>query len=344
MSIRVLIVDDSAVVRKIFSAELGRDPEIEVVGTAPDPYVARDKIAMLKPDVVTLDIEMPRMDGITFLRKLMHHYPLPVIIVSSLTPQGGDLALEAIEIGAVDVLCKPGAAYTVDDMSVDLIDKIKAASRVKVSPRKNGNGSVHPQSAPVRSLAMTHATNKIVAIGASTGGTEALRKVLEQFPANAPGTLVVQHMPEHFTRSFAERLNDLCAVEVKEATDGESVVSGKVLIAPGNYHLMLRRSGALYMAQVKRGPLVCRHRPSVEVLFNSVAQCAGRNAVGIMLTGMGADGSKGMLKMKEAGATTIAQDEESCVVFGMPKEAINLGAVDYIENLERIPERLLASV
>jgi two-component system, chemotaxis family, protein-glutamate methylesterase/glutaminase len=344
MSIRVLIVDDSAVVRKIFSTELGRDVEIEVVGTAPDPYVARDKIIQLKPDVMTLDIEMPRMDGITFLRKLMHHYPLPVIIVSSLTPKGGDLALEAIEIGAVDVLCKPGAAYTVDDMSVDLIDKIKGAARVKMLPRSKANGNAHPGPAPTQSLALTHTTNKIVAIGASTGGTEALRRVLERFPANAPGTMVVQHMPEHFTRSFAERLNELCVVEVREATDGESVVPGVVLIAPGNYHLMLRRSGALYLAHVKRGPLVCRHRPSVEVLFNSVAQCAGRNAVGIMLTGMGADGSKGMLKMKEAGATTIAQDEESCVVFGMPKEAINLGAVDYIENIERIPERLLASV
>jgi two-component system, chemotaxis family, protein-glutamate methylesterase/glutaminase len=344
MSIRVLVVDDSAVVRKIFSAELGRDAEIEVVGTAPDPYVARDRIVQLKPDVVTLDIEMPRMDGITFLRKLMHHYPLPVIIVSSLTPKGGDLALEAMEIGAVDVLCKPGAAYTVDDMSVDLIEKIKGAARVKVQPRSKVNGNAHPQPVPAPALAMTRTTNKVVAIGASTGGTEALRKVLEQFPANAPGTLVVQHMPEHFTRSFAERLNELCAVEVKEAKDGDSVVAGKVLIAPGNYHLMLKRSGALYMAQVKAGPLVCRHRPSVEVLFNSVAQCAGRNAVGIMLTGMGADGSKGMLKMKEAGAINIAQNEESCVVFGMPKEAINLGAVDHIESLERIPERLLASV
>jgi two-component system, chemotaxis family, protein-glutamate methylesterase/glutaminase len=344
MSIRVLIVDDSAVVRKIFSTELGRDAEIEVVGTAPDPYVARDKIVQLKPDVMTLDIEMPRMDGITFLRKLMHHYPLPVIIVSSLTPRGGDLALEAIEIGAVDVLCKPGAAYTVDDMSVDLIEKIKGAARVKMLPGSKANGNAHPRPASTHSLALTHTTNKIVAIGASTGGTEALRRVLERFPANAPGTMVVQHMPEHFTRSFAERLNELCVVEVREATDGESVVPGVVLIAPGNYHLMLRRSGALYLAHVKRGPLVCRHRPSVEVLFNSVAQCAGRNAVGIMLTGMGADGSKGMLKMKEAGATTIAQDEESCVVFGMPKEAINLGAVDYIENIERIPERLLASV
>ena len=343
MSVRVLVVDDSAVVRKIFAEELGRDPEIEVVGTAPDPYVARDKIVRLRPDVVTLDIEMPRMDGITFLRKLMHHFPLPVVIISSLTSKGGDLALEAMESGAVDVMCKPGAAYTVGDMSVELIDKIKAAARVRVKSPNGDSGAVRPVSPPLR-LAMTRTTSKIVAIGASTGGTEALRKVLEQFPANAPGTLVVQHMPEHFTRSFADRLNQLCAVEVREATDGESVVAGKVLIAPGNYHLMLRRSGAIYQARVKRGPLVCRHRPSVEVLFNSVAQYAGRNAVGVMLTGMGADGAQGMLKMKEAGAATIAQNEESCVVFGMPKEAIKTGAVDHVEDLDKISERILTSI
>ena len=343
MSVRVLVVDDSAVVRKIFAEELGRDPEIEVVGTAPDPYVARDKIVRLRPDVVTLDIEMPRMDGLTFLRKLMHHFPLPVVIISSLTSKGGDLALEAMESGAVDVMCKPGAAYTVGDMSVELIDKIKAAARVRVKSPNGDSGAVRPVGPPLR-LAMTRTTSKIVAIGASTGGTEALRKVLEQFPANAPGTLVVQHMPEHFTRSFADRLNQLCAVEVREATDGESVVAGKVLIAPGNYHLMLRRSGAIYQARVKRGPLVCRHRPSVEVLFNSVAQYAGRNAVGVMLTGMGADGAQGMLKMKEAGAATIAQNEESCVVFGMPKEAIKTGAVDHVEDLDKISERILTSI
>lgn len=343
MSVRVLVVDDSAVVRKIFAEELGRDPQIEVVGTAPDPYVARDKIVRLRPDVITLDIEMPRMDGLTFLRKLMHHFPLPVVIISSLTQKGGDLALEAMESGAVDVMCKPGAAYTVGDMSVELVDKIKAAARVQVKSLNGGSGAPQPASPPAR-LAMTRTTSKIVAIGASTGGTEALRTVLEQFPADAPGTLVVQHMPEHFTRSFADRLNQLCAVEVREATDGESVVAGKVLIAPGNYHLMLRRSGAIYQARVKRGPLVCRHRPSVEVLFKSVAQYAGGNAVGAMLTGMGADGAQGMLKMKEAGAATIAQNEESCVVFGMPKEAIKAGAVDYVESLDMISERILASI
>jgi two-component system chemotaxis response regulator CheB len=339
MRTRVLIVDDSAVVRKIFGEELARDPDIEVVGAAPDPYVARDKIVQLGPDVLTLDVEMPRMDGVTFLRKLMRYHPLPVIIVSSLTPQGGDLALEALEAGAVDVMCKPGAAYTVGDMARDLKDKIKAAARASV--RRSGENA--PPARPER-LSMTRTTNKVVAIGASTGGTEALKSVLTRFPSNAPGTLIVQHMPEHFTRSFAERLNSLCAVEVKEAQDGDPVTPGRVLIAPGNRHLLLRRSGALYSAQVKDGPLVCRHRPSVEVLFSSVAQYAGGNAVGVILTGMGGDGATGLLKMKQAGAATIAQDEKSCVVFGMPKEAIKAGAVDHVESLERIPERILESV
>lgn len=339
MSIRVLVVDDSAVVRSIFTEELSRDPGIEVVGSAPDPYVARDKIAALKPDVVTLDVEMPRMDGITFLRKLMRYYPLPVIVVSSLTQAAGELAMEALEAGAVDVMCKPGAAYSVGDMSVDLIDKIKAAAKVRMRPKSVS--ATPPQ--PTR-LALTRTTNKVVAIGASTGGTEALRVVLEQFPANAPGTLVVQHMPEHFTRSFAERLNALCAVEVKEAEDGDSVTPGRVLIAPGNRHLLLRRSGARYYAQVKDGPLVCRHRPSVEVLFNSVAQFAGGNAVGVILTGMGGDGAQAMLHMKEAGAFTIAQDEASCVVFGMPKEAIKLGGAAVVEDLTRIPARIMQAV
>ena len=336
MTIRVLIIDDSAVVRQIFSQELARDPEIEVVGTAPDPYVGRDKIVQLKPDVVTLDVEMPRMDGITFLRKLMKHYPMPVIVVSSLTAQGGDMAMEALEAGAVEVMCKPGAAYTVGDMSQDLIAKIKTVARVQV---RRANGNAPP--APLARLSLTHTTEKVVALGASTGGTEALRAVLERFPAEAPGTVVVQHMPEHFTRSFAERLNSLCAMEVKEAEDGDHVVSGRVLIAPGNQHMVLRRSGARYFVQVKSGPLVCGHRPSVEVLFTSVAQYAGANAVGAILTGMGGDGAGGLLKMREAGAVTIGQDEASCVVFGMPKEAIKCGAVEHVESLDRIPERIL---
>lgn len=334
--IRVLIVDDSAMVRKIFSDELSRDPEIEVVGAAPDPYVARDKIVGLKPDVLTLDIEMPRMDGITFLRKLMRHYPLPTIIVSSLTERGGELALEALHAGAVEVMCKPGAAYTVGDMSVELCDKIKAAARVNVQKKLSQDTTV-----PMQRLSMTRTTNKVVAIGASTGGTEALTRVLTQLPANAPGIVVVQHMPEHFTRSFADRLNTLCAVEVKEAENGDTIVPGKVLIAPGNFHLLLQRSGAVYSAQVKSGPLVSRHRPSVDVLFKSVARYAGANAVGVIMTGMGADGADGMKEMHAQGAATVAQDEHSCVVFGMPKEAIARGGVDHVVPLDRISQMIL---
>lgn len=336
--IRVLIVDDSAIVRDVLRKELARDPGIEVVGTAPDPYVARDRIVALKPDVVTLDIEMPRMDGVTFLRKLMRHYPLPVIIVSSLTPRGSELALEALDAGAVEVMNKPGAAYSVGDMSVALIDKIKAAARVPVAKRA---APPKPRQAPAHRLAMTRTTHKVVAIGASTGGTEALADVLSKLPANAPGTVVVQHMPEVFTRSFAGRLNEICAMEVKEAEDNDTVTPGRVLLAPGNYHMLLRRSGARYYVQVKKGPLVSRHRPSVDVLFKSVAKYAGRNAVGVIMTGMGADGADGMKLMKEAGAVNVAQDEQTCIVFGMPKEAIARGGVDHVVPLPHIPQRIL---
>lgn len=340
MPVKVLVVDDSAVVRQILSQELARDKDIEIVGTAPDPYVARDKIVYLQPDVLTLDIEMPRMDGITFLKKLMRHFPLPVIVVSSLTAKGGDLAMEALDAGAVDVMCKPGASYTVGDMSVELIDKIKAAAHVDIK-RRASLISETPQR-PETVSALTRTTNKVVAIGSSTGGTQALQAVLTRMPPNSPGIVIVQHMPEHFTRSFANRLNELCQIEVKEAENDDSVVPGKALIAPGNKHMLLRRSGARYYVEVKDGPLVCRHRPSVEVLFNSVAKIAGRNAVGVMLTGMGGDGSKAMLEMKNAGSINIAQDEASCVVFGMPKEAIKLGAVDYIEPLNRITDKVLS--
>lgn len=338
MSIKVLIVDDSAVVRNIFSNELSRDSGIEVVGTAPDPYVARDKIVLTKPDVITLDIEMPRMDGISFLRKLMKHYPLPVVIVSSLTPKGGELALEALDLGAVEVMCKPGESYTVGDMSVELIDKIKAAARVDV--KKSVKSPAKPQAMQGK-LSLTRTTNKVVVIGASTGGTKALEAVLTSLPANAPGTVIVQHMPEHFTRSFANRLNTLCALEVKEAEDGDRVIAGRALLAPGNKHMLLRRSGAMYYVQVKNGPLVHRQRPSVEVLFNSAARYAGKNSVGVILTGMGADGATGLLKMKEQGASTIAQDEKSCVVFGMPKEAIKLGAAKHTVSLNLIAQKIL---
>lgn len=337
--IKVLIVDDSAVVREIFTNELSKDPELEVVGTAIDPYIARDKIIKLKPDVITLDVEMPRMDGITFLRKLMKYHPLPVIIVSSLTPKGGKLAIEAMNAGAVDVMCKPGAAYTVGDMSVELIDKIKSAAAVDMSKWTRIASQVQE---PPQRLNIIQTTNKVVAIGASTGGTQALQSVLSAMPTNAPGIVIVQHMPEHFTTSFAKRLNDLCAIEVKEAENGDSVIPGRALIAPGNKHMLLRRSGARYYVEVKTGPLVSRHRPSVEVLFNSVAQSAGPNSIGVIMTGMGGDGADGMLKMKENGAITIAQDEASCVVFGMPKEAIKRGGVDFVVPLSKIPETILA--
>ncbi|MGC8845160.1 MAG: protein-glutamate methylesterase/protein-glutamine glutaminase [Candidatus Hydrogenedens sp.] len=336
--IRVLIVDDSAMVRSILQKELSKDPNIEVIGTAPDPYVARDKIVQLKPDVITLDIEMPRMDGITFLKKLMQYYPLPVIIVSSLTPKGGELAMEALEAGAVEVFCKPGAAYTVGDMSVELIDKIKASARVRIQKKeinKISTTSTYPK------LSLTKTTNKVIVIGASTGGTEALAKVLRVLPPNSPGIAIVQHMPEHFTRSFADRLNDLCDIEVKEASNGDSVIPGRALIAPGNYHMLLKRSGANYYVEVKSGPLVSRHRPSVDVLFKSASQYGGKNVVGVIMTGMGKDGAEGMKLLHEQGAKTIAQDESTCIVFGMPKEAIALNAVDYVVPLDKIPQKIL---
>lgn len=336
--IKVLIVDDSAVVRKIFQDELARDPRIEIVGTAPDPYIARDKIIELKPDVLTLDVEMPRMDGITFLKKLMHHNPMPVIIVSSLTPKGGELALEAMDAGALDVMCKPGTSFSVGDMSIELIDKIKAVADVKVKKADPGDAAAK---APVKRLSMTRTTNKVVAIGASTGGTEALTTVLTALPANSPGIVIVQHMPEHFSRSFAQRLNSLCAIEVKEADDGDSVVPGRALIARGNYHMLLARSGARYYVQVKSGPLVSRHRPSVNVLFKSVAKFVGGNAVGVMLTGMGRDGAEGMKAMRDAGAFNIAQDEASSIVFGMPKEAIAIGATHRTAHLNKIAGLIL---
>ncbi len=335
--IRVLVVDDSAVVRRVFSEELSREKDIEVVGAAPDPYVARDMIVRLKPDVITLDIEMPRMDGITFLRKLMKYFPLPVIIVSSLTTEGGVLALEAMDIGAVDVISKPGTAYSVGDMSVQLAEKIRGASRVNMVLRSQAAQGRAATAAP-RQLALTRSTNKIIAIGASTGGTEAIKEVLTQFPPTTPGIVIVQHMPAKFTTSFAERLNSLCQIRVKEAEDGDTIVPGTALLAPGNFHMVMRRSGARYYVNVKTGPLVCHQRPAADVLFNSVAAYGGANAVGVLLTGMGKDGAQGLLKMKEAGAKTIAQDEKSCVVFGMPKAAIDIGAADKVVPLQGISQ------
>jgi two-component system chemotaxis response regulator CheB len=337
--IKVLVVDDSAIVRKILCEEISKEPDMEVVGSAPDPFIARDKIVMQKPDVVTLDLEMPRMDGLTFLKKLMTYNPLPVIIVSSLTAQGSKIAMEALECGAVEVMAKPGSSYSVGDMSTQLKEKIRAAAKINVNRVALSVSSVAtPVNRAPQTLSQT--TQKIIAIGASTGGTEALKVVLMKMPRATPGILVVQHMPAQFTTAFAQRLNQLCQIEVREAQDGESVLDGQALIAPGNFHMLLKRSGAKYMVNVKDGPLVHHQRPAVDVLFHSVAQHAGANAVGVILTGMGGDGARGMLKMKEAGAKTIAQDEASCVVFGMPKEAIKMGAAERILPLEQISQEV----
>jgi two-component system, chemotaxis family, protein-glutamate methylesterase/glutaminase len=338
MSIKVLIVDDSALIRNVLSRVLAEEADITVIGAAPDPFVARDMIVEKHPDVVLLDVEMPRMDGLTFLAKLMVYYPLPVIIVSSLTPAGSDLALQALRLGAVDVLCKPGAAYTLGNMIGALVETIRAAARVNVRRHLTRNDSA-PQTLNFTALADT--THKILAIGASTGGTVALERILTVMPPSTPGTVIVQHMPAYFTRSFANRLNSICSVEVREAEEGDSVVTGVVLIAPGGYHMVLRRDGARYAVSVKQAPPVNRHCPSVDVLFNSVALSAGRNAVAAILTGMGADGAKGMVTMRQAGARTIAQNEETCVVFGMPKVAIELGGAEEVLPLVDIPQRLL---
>ncbi|HEC04152.1 MAG TPA: chemotaxis response regulator protein-glutamate methylesterase [Phycisphaerales bacterium] len=333
--IGVLIVDDSAIVRKILSRQLSQHRGIEVVGTAPDPYIARDKIVALDPDVLTLDVEMPRMDGITFLRKLMQYHPMPVIVLSSLTPKGGKTAMEALSAGAVEVMCKPGAAYSVGEACKALAEKIQAASRARI------DRNVSSGREPVKRLHMVETTNKIFAIGASTGGVQALSQVLSALPINAPGTLVVQHMPARFTTSFAERLNGECVVSVKEAQDGDRVIPGRVLIAPGGFHMLLRRSGANYYVTVKDGPQVCRQKPSVEVMFDSVAKFAGANAVGAILTGMGDDGAGGLLNMRNSGAHTLAQDEASCVVFGMPKEAIERGAAEKVAPLSEIAQNMI---
>ncbi len=338
--IKVLVVDDSAIVRKIFTQELSKHIDIEVVGTAPDPYVARDKIVKLQPDVITLDIEMPRMDGLSFLRKLMKYHPVPTIIVSSLTPKNSEMALEALECGAVEVLAKPGGAYSVGDMSIQLVEKIRAAAQVRPKAYVSPSASPKAEAKPVGALlskSLTQTTHKVLAIGASTGGTEALKAVLTQLPPNSPGIVIVQHMPPRFTTAFANRLNTLCQIEVREAKSGDSLYPGLALIAPGNYHMLLKRSGARYYVDIKTGPLVCHQRPSVDVLFHSVAQYAGANAVGVIMTGMGADGARGMVEMRQAGAYTIAQDEASCVVFGMPKEAIRHGGVERVVTLNDIP-------
>lgn len=340
MAIRVLIVDDSATARAVLNDILSSDSSIEVVGTASDAFVARDKIVELRPDVICLDVEMPRMDGITFLKKLMHYMPLPVVMVSSLTQSGAKTTLEALEAGAVDFVAKPHSHIYdgKDEMRDELISKIKAASKAKIHKRTLADA----QQANTTSLAQT--TNKIVAIGASTGGTEALKDVLMGLPRNAPGMVIVQHMPANFTAQFAQRLNSLCSMEVREAKNGDSIIPGVALIAPGDYHMVVRRSGARYYVEIGNGEKVSGHRPSVDVLFNSVAKIAGANAIGVILTGMGSDGAKGLLAMKNAAARTIGQDEASCVVYGMPKVAYEIGAVEKQLPLNRVADGILSLI
>jgi len=340
---KVLIVDDSAVVRNLISSILSGDRALDVIGSAPDPYIARDKIVKYNPDVITLDVEMPRMDGITFLKKLMRHFPIPVVIVSSLTQKGAVTTMKAFEAGAIEVIAKPEMDLKkgMDIIARDIIEKVKIAASARVLKRVEREESAAPLRRTLKTRALAQSTHKIIAIGASTGGTEAIRDVLTRMPADSPGTLIVQHMPEKFTRAFAERLNDQCAMEVREAKEGDGVYPGTALIAPGSHHMVLKRSGARYYVSLNQEAPVFHQRPSVEVLFGSVATYAGSNSVGIIMTGMGADGARGLLTMKEAGAKTIAQDEKSCVVFGMPKEAIKVGAVDKVVSLKDIPQTLV---
>ena len=335
---RVLVVDDSAVVRKILKEQLSRHRGINVIDTAPDPYVARNKIVRLKPDVITLGIEMPRMDGITFLKKLMKHYPLPVIIVSSLSTKGSRLAMEALSIGALEVVSKPGQASDIKDIIGQLAKKIRAVRGAKLSKREMGNSRRGCTLVPPTALAET--THKIIAIGASTGGTEAIKKILVKMPEDSPGIVVVQHMPAQFTTSFANRLNELCRLNVREARNKEMVTKGNVLISPGNYHMLLRKIGGRYYVEIKNGPLVHYQRPAVDVLFRSVARSAGANALGIILTGMGKDGAEGLLEMKRSGAVTIAQNKASSVVYGMPKEARQIGAVDHVVDIHKMADKI----
>lgn len=350
--IRVLIVDDSAIVRQALESILNSDKQIQVIDTAADPYFAAEKIKKDLPDVITLDIEMPRMDGITFLQKIMSQHPIPVVICSSLTGKGSETALKALEYGAAEIIHKPkvGTKDFFNEARITICDKIKAAAQVNAKritksrhkPQKIAKKLTADAMLPkATSRAMIQSTEKVVIVGASTGGTEALKTFLEVLPANSPGIVIVQHMPENFTTAFAKRLDTICQMTVREAKDNDSVLRGFALIAPGNKHVLLKRSGARYYVEVKDGPLVSRHRPSVDVLFRSASRYAGKNACGVIMTGMGDDGAKGMLEMKEAGAHTIAQDEASCVVFGMPKEAIQLGGVAQVLPLEAIASSVL---
>ena len=338
--LKVLIVDDSALMRQLLTKILSSDPELVVVGTAGDPFVAREKIIALKPDVLTLDIEMPRMDGLTFLEKLMRGHPMPVIMISSLTDKGADTTLRALGLGAIDYISKPKLDVsngTIEHAS-EIIAKVKAAARARVRRASVTIAQPNVSSAKTYQFSATH---KVVAIGASTGGTEALKELLLPLPADFPGIVIVQHMPETFTRQFAERLDSLCKIRVKEAQDGDRILPGHALLAPGGHHMAVIRRGMEYAVHVYRGERVNRHMPSVDVLFSSCARSLGRNAIGVMLSGMGDDGSRGMLEMKQADAFNIAQDESTSVVFGMPREAILIGAVDQVLPLTQIPGLLL---
>ncbi len=338
--IRALVVDDSALVRETLTKILENDPQIDVIGTASNPFVAAEKLREEIPDVITLDIEMPRMDGLTFLRKIMSQHPIPTIIISSLTLKGSQAAIKALEYGAVDIYTKSSinTKKDLEEASIALCDKVKAAANAKLNRKSFSKKKLSEDSKTVTTTSLSHlnTTDKVIVIGASTGGTEALRKFLENMPIDCPGIAIVQHMPEMFTQQFAERLDDLCTITVREAKDGDSILKGQALICPGNKHMLLKRSGARYYVQIKDGPLVNRHRPAVDVLFRSTAKYVGKNAIGIIMTGMGGDGAKGMLEMKNAGAINIAQDEASCVVFGMPREAIKAGGVHYTLPLEKI--------
>jgi two-component system, chemotaxis family, protein-glutamate methylesterase/glutaminase len=348
-NIGVLIVDDSSVVRQTLSQIIESDPGMHVMGTAHDPFIAAEKIRQEVPDVIILDVEMPRMDGITFLHKIMSQHPVPVVICSGLTGPGAETTLRALEYGAVEIIQKPrlGTKKFLEESGIQICDVVRAASMAKIKPvpekilaipAKLSADAVIPKP---HAAAMIETTDKVIVAGASTGGTEAVRVLLEAMSLDAPGMVIVQHMPEQFTAAFAKRLDGICRISVKEAENNDPVIRGRALIAPGNRHTLLKRSGARYFVEIKDGPLVSRHRPSVDVLFRSTARYAGKNAIGIIMTGMGDDGAKGMREMKEAGAQTIAQDEQSCVVFGMPQEAIKLKSADRILSLEAIPGEII---
>lgn len=349
--IKVLIIDDSASVRQAMAEILAGDPDIEVVGTANDPFAAANRLKTVIPDVITLDVEMPRMDGLTFLQKIMSQHPIPVVMCSSLAENGSDIALRALEYGAVDIITKPklGTRQFLEESRMRICDAVKAASQARLQPMSKSTLKVAPKLTADVVLAkqsrvqqrLIETTEKVVVVGASTGGTEALRVFLEAFPADSPGIVIVQHMPEHFTSTFAERLNGLCRLVVKEAEHNDTVVRGRALIAPGNRHLLLKRSGTRYYVEIKDGPLVARHRPSVDVLFRSAARYGGKNCIGIIMTGMGDDGAQGLLEMKESGAFTLAQDEATSVVYGMPKEAVARGAVAKIVPLPNLAMEVL---